>query len=266
MGDVVGHARRRGDADQLELLVLDQAEAGVVPLLAVILRIERGAFLDVQQLVESARGHGEGLVETDHLADVFGDTGRDFLKVTRPDQRRAGHQDAGLGAVDAGAPGALVADDLAVFIVVDVLSEIPDVAGLAAGDEEVARHLDQLAVFGLALLDHPRQHAVDPLGLEQRRDGVGDLDDLAVVVFLACEVQSIARPEREVRVAAGGGKGAAATIEVHREVGIVGRDARRQRQRQCQRRHGAPAGGQGGGGHSCSFREMEAWDLRCCRS
>src|SRR4051812_46950484 len=68
------------------------------------------------------------------------------------------------------APRAFVTRDLAFPVDVDVLAEVEHAAGFAADREEVPRHLDQLAVLGLALLDDARVDAADSLHLVEHRD------------------------------------------------------------------------------------------------
>ena len=72
----------------------------------------------------------------------------------------------GRAPFDPGSPGAVVRDDLAGFVVVDVLAVVAD-RPIGRLDEEVARHLDQSAIFPLALLDDARRHASDDLGVRR---------------------------------------------------------------------------------------------------
>ncbi len=95
-------------------------------------------------------------------------------------------------------------DDLAVVVVVHVFTEEPDVTGLSADRDEVARDLDQLAVLELPFLDDAGENAVDSFGVVEDGHRGRELDQIAVVLLFAFEHQRVARPEWEVVVGAGG--------------------------------------------------------------
>jgi hypothetical protein len=76
-----------------------------------------------------------------------------FLEERSSDGRVGGHDQAELRAVDAGSPGALVADGDAVVVDVHVLAEVVDVRGLPVDGEVVLGNLLDVAVGGLALDD-----------------------------------------------------------------------------------------------------------------
>ena len=82
-------------------------------------------------------------------------------------EKRHGDQNTGESPVHTGAPGTFVPDDLAVFVVVDVLAVVADgsVGGLG---KEVTRYFDELFVLPLALFDDTRRHTRDLLGLVER--------------------------------------------------------------------------------------------------
>ena len=85
------------------------------------------------------------------------DTGRELLEVSLSDNK-AGvrHDDSRACTIAPRQPGTFVAHDLAVFIDVDLLTEIVNVVHRPTVGEEVARDLLELAVLGFALLDHAR--------------------------------------------------------------------------------------------------------------
>jgi hypothetical protein len=62
-----------------------------------------------------------------------------------------------------------VVDDLAVLVDVDVFAEIVHVVGRLVDSHVVARHLDEHAVFSLALLDDSGFDAADDLCLVEHR-------------------------------------------------------------------------------------------------
>ena len=114
-------------------------------------------------------------------------------------------------------------DHDAALVVVDLLAEVEDAVGLAADGEEVAGDLDQLAVLGLALLDHPRLDGADAPGLVEHGDGQDDAPPLV----LSGQDELVARLQDEVRRLAAAGEGAFVQPEVVGE----GRLARRLRRR-----------------------------------
>src|SRR5262245_35763366 len=85
------------------------------------------------------------------LAAVHRAAGRDLLRVTGTDERSARHVEAVAGALLSGAPGAAVAGDLAVLVLVDVFAEVVDVVGALRDREVVAGDLLDLPVDGLLL-------------------------------------------------------------------------------------------------------------------
>ena len=63
-----------------------------------------------------------------------------------------------------------MSDGAARVVVVDVLTEVVDVAGAGIDREEIAGHLDQRTIAGLPLLHHARDDPVDELGLVEDGD------------------------------------------------------------------------------------------------
>jgi hypothetical protein len=105
-------------------------------------------------------------------------------------------------------------NDLTVFVVIHVLAEVVEGAGLHATRQPVTRHFDQLAVLPLALFDDPRLHRQgDTLGggeadLLGGWDTVasgetianGDLGHDRFAVLLAFQNQLIARLQAEIGI------------------------------------------------------------------
>ena len=86
--------------------------------------------------------------------------------------------------------------DPAILVHVHGFAEVEDVVGPLADREIVPGHLNELAALGFALLDNPRLHAVDLLGLVQDGDGQPDV--------AALELERVAWFQDEIGIATGG--------------------------------------------------------------
>src|SRR5262249_20249968 len=136
-----GSGTRVDDVGELQRLVDDHADPGRIDL-DVLVRLAQLAGLDDLDCVREVSGpHIDLQAGLDVLGAIHRHGRGDFLEVPRSQEERPRHRDARQGSVDAGAPGAVVADDLPVLVDVDVLSEVVDVARLIADGEEVARDL-----------------------------------------------------------------------------------------------------------------------------
>jgi hypothetical protein len=137
------------------------------------------------------------------LGSIERDSRRHLLEITRSEEERARHDEPGEGVVDPCDPG--VVGKLSVLE--GLLAEVEDVVRLLAPREEVERHLYQLVIDPLALLDDPRLH---PEGLAGRRledhPAVllerGDLEQQILAFVLALQDEPVTGLEAEERIAA----------------------------------------------------------------
>src|SRR5215218_5870707 len=102
--------------DELRAAVLDDADATGV-LLERDVRLERCRLPHLQAAPERARRRPRDRLHARMLGTVHGDARRELLEVLRADQRGHGHDDPGPSVPHARAPGAVVADDLALPVV-----------------------------------------------------------------------------------------------------------------------------------------------------
>src|SRR5829696_7690635 len=128
-------------------------------------RLERCRLPHLQAAPERARRRPRDRLHARMLGTVHGDARRELLEVLRADQRGPGHDDPGPSVPHARAPGAVVADDLALPVVeVHPLPEVGDAVVAVADRVPVPGDLVEPPVMGLRLLHHPGADAVDDLG------------------------------------------------------------------------------------------------------
>ena len=157
--------------------------------------LERRPVLRHQDVAERAERDLDPLVEAEDRARVLGFALVVLLAVGLADLWRSRHDDAGLGAVHAGLPGALRAD-LAVGVLLRLLAEVPDVPVTVLG-VPVERVLDHLAVLAHHVV-HDRGGDAEDLS---RLVGDGDLDLLLAALAVGFAVDpAAARRHRPVRV------------------------------------------------------------------
>src|SRR5919106_5919174 len=157
-------ARAAGDCDGQ-----DGADALRVVLLLDDVGLERCRIPRLEDAVEGAVWQLDALVEAQDLARVLRLAGVVLLPVGHSDLGVRRHDDARLGAVDAGLPRAARADDLAVLVLLRILAEVPDVA-VAVLRVPVVGVLDHGAVLGHDVVHDRRLDAEDRLSAACDRD------------------------------------------------------------------------------------------------
>src|SRR5919197_74451 len=214
-------------ADELDLLVvpahrvlLDVADAGDVPLPLGYTGVELRGRLDGEQggLVQAVR-NGDGTAGPENAGLIESVARVVLLAVRLALPRLAGHDDAGLRAVDSRLPGIARPAELAVLDLARVLAHVPDVAGLVLG-VPVEGLLDRLAPRG-----DGAANAQDRLRLPGD-DHVVRLGSLPVLGH-ALVVKSGARLEREVAVVDRGDE--VRWVDVRRIGAVCRRQVRRRR-------------------------------------
>src|SRR5215213_3267876 len=148
-------------------------------------------------MIKRSVWHCDRGVQTLHLRHVLGLARIVLLAVGLAYLGVGLHYDPRFGSVDTCLPRALCARDLAVFVLLGVLPEVPNVAFVVLG-EPVVGLFDELAAFPSPVIDHHALHAHHLLGL------VGDGHLVALCAPLVHE--GGARLHREVFVVDGGGE------------------------------------------------------------
>src|SRR5919197_3559959 len=219
-------------ADELDLLVvpahrvlLDVADAGDVPLPLGYTGVELRGRLDGEQggLVQAVRD-GDGAAGPENAGLIESVARVVLLAVRLALPRLAGHDDAGLRAVDSRLPGIARPAELAVLDLARVLAHVPDVAGLVLG-VPVEGSLDRLAPRGDGVANDGAANAQDRLRLPGD-DHVVRLGSLPVLGH-ALVVKSGARLEREVAVVDRGDE--VRWVDVRRIGAVCRRQVRRRR-------------------------------------
>src|SRR5918993_3013568 len=108
--------------------------------------------------------HADRIVQSEHLRHVLGLAFVVLLAVGLPHLGVGLHYDAGFGSIHPSLPRALSANHLAVFVLLGVLPEVPNVAFVVLG-EPVVGLFDELAAFPSPVIDHHALHAHYLLGL-----------------------------------------------------------------------------------------------------
>src|SRR5215213_3052014 len=121
-------------------------------------RLERRPLLGLHHVIEGTVGHPHRFVQAEHSGHVLGLAFVVLLAVGLTHLRMSLHDDPRLGSVNPCLPRALCAHHLAVFVLLGVLPEVPDVAFLVLG-EPVVGPFDQLAAFPSPVIDHDALHA-----------------------------------------------------------------------------------------------------------
>src|SRR5262249_43624758 len=112
----------------------DQPDAGGVLLVLEDLGLEPGAFGYDDDVVVAARGRRARLARLDDAAAVLGHAFSVLLAVRVADRGARGHDDAGIGTVLAGLPGAFGRHHSAPRVeLAGVFPEVPDAAGFVLG-------------------------------------------------------------------------------------------------------------------------------------
>src|SRR5215216_950837 len=162
-----------------------------VVLLLVENRLKRRPFLGLEHVIEGSVGHRDRFVQALHLRHVFCLARIVLLAVGLTYLGVGLHDDPRLGSIDPCLPRALCARDLAVFVLLCVLPEVPYGAFLVLG-EPVVGLFDELAFFPSPVIYHDTLYSHYHLG------GVGDSHLVALSFPLVDE--GGARLQREVLV------------------------------------------------------------------
>src|SRR5262245_1625393 len=117
-----------GTFRQLELVVLDEPDAGRVVLVADV-AFERRRFAKMHAPFERAGRRLDGLAGRDDLDAIHRDFRRNLLVERLADGGSRGYHQAEARASHPCAPRALVTDDLPVSVVVHLLAEVVDIPG-----------------------------------------------------------------------------------------------------------------------------------------
>src|SRR5262245_61368374 len=131
----LGYSLRIDDSGQtgingpaLHIQFLDDANARAIELVLQRIGLERREFLLLQAVRERAVRNGDRRVQVEHFRLVHGNPRSKFLRRRLSHLRMGPHDDARLGAVLPGLERSCGTDDVAVLVLLSVLSEIPDVA------------------------------------------------------------------------------------------------------------------------------------------
>jgi len=145
---------------------------------------EGGGFQDFD-----TAGERVGFGFDDHIhgyifRSVLGLAGSDFLVVPRTKQEGTWHDNTWQGAIFAGAPSAVVADNFTVFIDIDIFTEVEDGIGVIANGIEISGYLDEFVIDPFAFLDYAGIDPADIIEIELfgfAEDGDFDADIFAFI-------------------------------------------------------------------------------------
>src|SRR5829696_5942127 len=177
-------------------------------------------------MIEGTVGHCDRVIQSEHLRHVHSLARIVLLTVGLPYLRIGLHYDPRLGSVHPGLPRALSAHHLAVFVLLSVLPEVPDVAFVVLG-EPVVGLFDELVTFPSPVIDHHALYShylssvvgdahLVALSFPLVDEGGARLHGEVLVVYLGGELVGIDVGSVRFLLLRGGGAGASRHEHKHR--------------------------------------------------